>query len=174
MWQGELLQKYGNTITLMDATYKTTCYDLALFFICVRTNVGYQVVGEFITQSETSEQIAEALTILKSWNPSWNPPYFMVDYSDAELGAIEQVFPHCKVFLCDFHREQAWERWVKVTSYHMFCSGIMYRITENFHGLVKNTIFAEKTFADCSLLQRQRTPRPQISRRKLLRIVTKP
>lgn len=113
-WQGELLQKYGNTITLMDATYKTTRYDIALFFICVRTNVGYQVVGEFITQSETSEQIAEALTILKSWNHSWSPPYFMVDYSDAELGAIEQVFPLCKVFLCDFHREQAWERWVKV------------------------------------------------------------
>ena len=174
MWQGELLQKYGNTITLMDATYKTTRYDLALFFICVRTNVGYQVVGEFITQSETSEQIAEALTILKSWNPSWNPPYFMVDYSDAELGAIEQVFPLCKVFLCDFHREQAWERWVKVTSYHMFRSGIMYCIAENFHGLVKNTIFAEKTFADCSLLQRQRMPHPQISRRKLSRIVTRP
>ena len=85
MWQAELLQKYGNTITLMDVTYKTTRYDLALFFICVRTNVGYQVVGEFITQLETAEQIAEALTILKSWNPSWNPPYFMVDYSDAEL-----------------------------------------------------------------------------------------
>ena len=32
---------------------------------------------------------------------------------------------------------------------------------------MKNTIFADKTFADCSLLQRQRTPRPQISRRKL-------
>ena len=110
----------------MDATYKTTRYDLALFFICVRTNVGYQVVGEFITQSETAEQIAEALTILKSWNPSWNPPYFMVDYSDAELGAIEQVFPHCKVFLCDFHREQAWERWVKVNLHYFLYSGIIY------------------------------------------------
>ena len=37
----------------------------------------------------------------------------MSDYSDAELGAIEQAFPHCKVYLCDFHREQAWERWVR-------------------------------------------------------------
>ena len=98
----------------------------------------------------------------------------MVDYSDAELGAIEQVFPHCKVFLCDFHREQAWERWVKVTSYHMFRSGIMYRTAENFRGLAKNTIFAEKTFTDCLLLQRQRMLRPQISQRKLSRIVTKP
>ena len=34
-------------------------------------------------------------------------------YSDAELRAIEQQFPSCKVYLCDFHREQAWERWVR-------------------------------------------------------------
>ena len=32
----------------------------------------------------------------------------------------------------------------------------------------------EKTFANCSLLPRQRMPRPQISRRKLLRIAPKP
>ena len=31
-WQKELFVKYGNTITLIDATYKTTKYDLALFF----------------------------------------------------------------------------------------------------------------------------------------------
>ena len=43
-WQKELLKHYGNNISLIDATYKTTRYDLALFFICVRTNVGYSVV----------------------------------------------------------------------------------------------------------------------------------
>ena len=37
----------------------------------------------------------------------------MSDYSDAELGAIEQQFPHYKVYLCDFHQEQAWESWVQ-------------------------------------------------------------
>ena len=37
----------------------------------------------------------------------------MTDYSDAEIHAIGSVFPECKVYLCDFHREQAWERWVK-------------------------------------------------------------
>ena len=33
-WQKEMLAKYGNT-TLLDATYQTTMYDLALFFITV-------------------------------------------------------------------------------------------------------------------------------------------
>ena len=64
-WQRELLQKYGKTIGMIDATYKTTRYDLALFFICVRINVGYMVVAEFITQSETAEHILETLFILK-------------------------------------------------------------------------------------------------------------
>ena len=45
----------------MDATYETTKYELALFFLAVKTNVGYFVVGEFVMQSETADQIAEAL-----------------------------------------------------------------------------------------------------------------
>ena len=35
---------------------------------------------------------------------------------------------------------------------------IIYRIAVNFCELVKNTIFAEKTFADCLLLPHQRMP----------------
>jgi hypothetical protein len=64
-WQQDLLVKYGNTITIMYATYRTTKYDLALFFLAVKTNVGYTIVAEFVIQSETIEQIAEALEILK-------------------------------------------------------------------------------------------------------------
>ncbi len=52
-WQRELLKRYGNNMSLIDATYKTTRYELALFFICVRTNAGYSVVAEFVVQSET-------------------------------------------------------------------------------------------------------------------------
>ena len=63
-WQ-QLLRRYGNTISLMDTTYKTTKYKLAFFFLAVKTNVGYSVVGEIVVQSETADQIAEAL----SYNP---------------------------------------------------------------------------------------------------------
>ena len=37
----------------------------------------------------------------------------MYDYSDAEIYALECCFPDTIVYLCDFHREQALERWVK-------------------------------------------------------------
>ena len=112
-WQRELLQKYGKTIAMIDATYKTTRYDFALFFICVRTNIGYMVVAEFITQSETAEHILEALLILKSWNQDWQPKFFMSDYSEAKHDALQQAFTGIKLFLCDFHSEQCWERWVR-------------------------------------------------------------
>ena len=49
-WQQDLMQRYANNITLLDATYKTTKYDLSLFFLCVKTNVGYSVVAEFVIQ----------------------------------------------------------------------------------------------------------------------------
>ena len=83
------------------------------FFVCVKTNVSYSVVAEFIIQSETAECIYEALSILKSWNPKWEPQFYITDYSDVEIAAVNKLFPKTQVYLCEFHREQAWERWVK-------------------------------------------------------------
>lgn len=91
--QQRLLFRYGNELSLLDATYKTTKYSLALFFLVVKANVNYQIVGSFVVQSETSESIAEALRVISGWNPSWNPLYFMVDYSEEEMSAITSLFP---------------------------------------------------------------------------------
>ena len=112
-WQKHLLERYGGTMALLDSTYKVTKYNIPLFFLCVRTNVGYSVVAEFVVQQETCECISEALAILKEWNPKWSPKFFMVDYSDAEILALETTFPTTQVYICDFHREQAWVRWVR-------------------------------------------------------------
>ena len=86
---------------------------MAQFFICVRTNVGYSVVAEFVVQSENKENIEEALKVLKNWNTDWNPQYFILGYSEPELSAVEAVFPSTKVYLCDFHSEQAWVHWAR-------------------------------------------------------------
>ena len=37
----------------------------------------------------------------------------MCDYSEAEIMAMKSTFPSTTVYICDFHREQSWERWVK-------------------------------------------------------------
>ena len=88
-------------------------YDIPLFFVTVRSNAGYIVVGELIVQTESAACIKEALDVLKKWNPNWSPTFFMSDYSEAEITSLETVFPNALVYICDFHREQSWERWVK-------------------------------------------------------------
>nr|XP_018672055.1 uncharacterized protein LOC108950555 isoform X1 [Ciona intestinalis] len=110
-WQRRLLLRYGQDIRLLDATYKTSKYALPLFFLCVKTNVNYQVVACFVLQNQAD--IQEALKMLKTWTPGWTPAFFMTDKCEAEINAVEATFQGCKVLLCDFHREQAWERWVK-------------------------------------------------------------
>eukprot|EP00794_Sanderia_malayensis_P004285 gene4285-4854_t len=58
-------------------------------------------------------EIERALSIIKEWNEEWHPRYFMSDFDDKEINAIETVFEasDCFVYLCDFHGEQAWTRW---------------------------------------------------------------
>ncbi|CAH3157919.1 unnamed protein product [Porites lobata] len=36
----------------------------------------------------------------------------MTDFCKEEIHAVEETFPGCSVYLCDFHREQAWDRWM--------------------------------------------------------------
>ena len=92
-FQRRLLRKYGGSICLLEATYKTTKYVLPLFFIVVKTNIDYQVVASFVTQDENSKTITEALKIIKHWNPEWNSKCFMVDNCDEEINAIKNIFP---------------------------------------------------------------------------------
>ena len=87
------MNKYGNHICLVDATYKTTKYAIPLFFVVVKTNSDYQVVASFAVQDETTAAITEALGILKNWNPSLSLKSFMVDNYEEEITSIETVFP---------------------------------------------------------------------------------
>ena len=48
---------------MIDATYRTTMYGIALFFGVVPTNVGYTVAAEFCVQSEGAVDITEALKV---------------------------------------------------------------------------------------------------------------
>ena len=71
-WQQELLQLYGNDICLIDATYKTTKYELPLFFVFVSTNVGYSAVAQFIIQQEGSGEYKRHLTFSSNGIPHGN------------------------------------------------------------------------------------------------------
>ena len=92
-FQKRMLKRYGNSIYLLDATYKTTKYSLPLFFVVVKTNVDYQIVVSFVVQDETTVAITEALRIINSWTSEWDPKCFMVDNCDEEIKPIRKIFP---------------------------------------------------------------------------------
>ena len=86
-------------------------------FLTVNTSIGSgRVVATIIPQHESEDNLIEGLKILKEWNPEWCPKFTMTDKSAVELGAIGQVFPSAIRLLCDFHRSQAWERWISKNS----------------------------------------------------------
>uniref|UniRef100_A0A8W8IS37 SWIM-type domain-containing protein n=1 Tax=Magallana gigas TaxID=29159 RepID=A0A8W8IS37_MAGGI len=162
-WQQDLLMKYGDEICLLDATYNTSKYDIPLFFLCVNTNVGYSIVASFVVANENRENIKEGLQMVKEWNPEWNPKYFMTDFDEREIWAIENTFKDCESLLCDFHREQAWTRWMKdgkhgLTTVQMEVLELLRKIahsaTENeFHGHVQNLKFSTH-WKESTLLQK--------------------
>ena len=90
--QQRLIKLFGNDICLLGATYKNTKYAIPLFFVVLKTNVDYQVVASFSLQDETTSAVKEALLILRSWNPFWQPKCFMVDNCEEEINSIGHVF----------------------------------------------------------------------------------
>ena len=116
----------------MDTTFKTCKLSLPLFFLVVRTNVGYAVIAEFIVQHEDMTSITEALSILcKSWDKEGtNIRNFMIDCQQSEENAIRVVFPDSVVYLCAFYRLQAWLWWIVntkngVSNYQTYCMGLL-------------------------------------------------
>lgn len=89
MYQASVKKMLSKT----DQEHKTMRYELPLFFLVVKTNVNYIVVGSFIIQRETTASIQEALGIFHDWNGSWKPQYFMTDFCHEEIHAIERTFP---------------------------------------------------------------------------------
>ena len=92
-FQQRMLVRYGQELTFLDATYRTTRYAVPLFFVCVHTNDGYVVVAVIVTEREDSDSLAEAMEHLKAANGDWHPQGFMVDASDMEMSAIRKTFP---------------------------------------------------------------------------------
>ena len=88
-----MMHLYGRHMCLIDATYKTNVYDMPLMFLCVLTNCGYANVASVLLSDEQKDSIAAALRLIVDWNPDWQPQCFISDFSDAQIAALETVFP---------------------------------------------------------------------------------
>ncbi len=94
------MRKYGNAVTLLDATYRFSAYDMQLFQLCVPTNIGYLVVGAFITEIESADSIKEGLRQIRRSCLEWLPAAFMVDCDQREISAIQHIFPGVSSMSC--------------------------------------------------------------------------
>ena len=81
-----LFQLYGKNSLLLDATYKTCKYAIALYFLDGKTNVDYQVVAMIITGLKQQMPFARIHSVVKEWYPEMTPPYGMTDYATEEVG----------------------------------------------------------------------------------------
>ena len=62
------------------------------------------MVASFVTQSETTYAIKEALSLIMKWNLSWYPKHFMVDYAEEEINAVESLFPGISLYIVSIWR----------------------------------------------------------------------
>lgn len=92
-WQQRLLELYGTHMCLIDATYKTTVYEMPLFFLCVPANVGFVNVATFLLSDECTESITAGLQIIADGNPSWRPAHFLTDFHEGQICALKTIFP---------------------------------------------------------------------------------
>jgi hypothetical protein len=121
-FQSEMFQKLGNALICIDATHNATCYSgMPLFTIMVRDHWGHgkrnalfgrsQLISDLsgvpvawmVSSNSTNETIKYFLRLVKSWNPDIRPAYMMTDCDQAQIAALEAIYPQSQVLLCTWH-----------------------------------------------------------------------
>ncbi|KAB7503594.1 hypothetical protein Anas_06656 [Armadillidium nasatum] len=103
-----LYNLYGHHCILLDPVYKFCKYSFVLYFLIIQTNVSYQVIGVFLTDSESKDSIIDALTVIFHWNPNVIPKYAMTDNNVENIKALESFFSDIKVFIPMHYCELSW------------------------------------------------------------------
>ena len=91
--QQRLMRRYSSQLILTQISDIHSKIPFPLFCLYVQTNVDFQLVGEFILQTNASSMIIEGLQTFKEWNPGWNPKFVVVDFSEEQINAVENLFP---------------------------------------------------------------------------------
>ena len=66
---------YGNTISMINATYQITKYDQPLFVVCAKANMRYCVAAEFIIDSKSADSNSRSFECTKISNANWKPVF---------------------------------------------------------------------------------------------------
>ena len=79
--------------------------------------MNYSPITSFIVQNEDTKSTSEALSRIKQYIglDGIDIKNFMIDCAPTEMQSKREVFPNCGFYLCDFHRNQCWGRWFRMT-----------------------------------------------------------
>lgn len=93
----------------LDSTHKTTSYGYNLFTIVAQNEFGHGVpIAHLISSNGTEETLIRFLSAFKKICPRVSA--IMTDNDNAEINAIEKVFPDVKHLLCWWHIIQNWKK----------------------------------------------------------------
>ncbi|MEZ4977666.1 MAG: hypothetical protein R2772_00015 [Chitinophagales bacterium] len=105
-------------ICFVDSTASCDAENHAITFILAPSMCGGLPLGVVITQDMTATSYESAFRLFKdtvgskSFYNKGGPAIFMTDDSDAEVAALERVWPESVHKLCIFHVAQAMWRWL--------------------------------------------------------------
>lgn len=97
--QQRMIRRYNTQVILTQVSDLHSKIPFPLFCIYVQTNVDFQLVGEFIVQTNSNAMISEGLQKIKEWNPGWSPKFVVIDFSEEQINAVETVFPGEFIYL---------------------------------------------------------------------------
>lgn len=105
--------QFSNDICFVDSTSACDAEQHSITFIMAPCAAGAVPLGIIITRGQTYEAYCKGFQLLQEIvNNSFHPKYILTDNSDAEISALNTVFPNSVTLLCIFHVLQAVWRWL--------------------------------------------------------------
>ena len=106
---GQLVVNKYSKLMCLDSTHRTNSYNYNLFTLVAQNEFGQGIPVAFLISSDgKTETVTRFLAAFKSICPSVGT--FMTDNDDAEINAIQMVFPESNHLLCWWHVLKAWKQ----------------------------------------------------------------
>ncbi|XP_076036776.1 uncharacterized protein LOC143022436 [Oratosquilla oratoria] len=105
-------------VVFVDTTSHVDKTNCSLTILVCSSAAGGLPLGVILSSTQTKEDYLRGFTLLQAmlgdvaFNGKLHPECFITDDSDAERGALHEVWPQSKLFLCVFHVLQAAWRWL--------------------------------------------------------------
>jgi len=92
-------------VLLLDGTYSTNNCGMPLYSFLEEDGYGQgQIVGMFLLNGESTDQISTMVEIFRSANPAVsNTRTVVTDKDFTEISVVETLLPHVSLQLCTFH-----------------------------------------------------------------------